>query len=349
MKIQVNLKKAFLFLSLFSYMTSLLSLNKNTFLWAKEAKLQKTSLNLFLNEEAQLKLLHKKSGEKVTFKSDSPSICEVSSSGRLLGVSPGKTSISVTLISKKGKRKKKLKAKVTVGNIILASTQKNLERGLKNPNGNILLLKPKKETSFRIPKGRFHYSLQVDMGKSQKDFHLKTDKDSFLREIQVKYANKVSFGLEGELSSLSLMSGDSTVSITTFGKKSLLSQVLVQAKSYLSLHANSTKATKHTTKIYLSKQSNLSISGKSPSLIEVYAWKDASDSRITSDRTLHYYSGVPSVLELKKGAESSLIRTLDYKVPITVRNYTSSVIEVNTPSLLKTISVGEEKTVSGKR
>lgn len=347
MKLYFHPQKISLFLLVF--LSLVFSFKEQTALAAKEISLQKTSINLFLNEEKSLKVLGKNAGDKITFQSTSPSICRVSKSGRLLALSPGDTSILVKVISKKGKVKKNLKATVKVKDIILASTQENLERGLKNPLGTTVLLKPKKETSFFLPKGNFPYSLQIDMGKSQKEFLLKTDKNSYLKEIQVKNVKKASFFLKGEISSLSSLSSGSSISVTTSGKKALLSQIHILSSGNFFLQADGANRSNKITKVYLSKRAELSISGKPQSALEVYSFQDASDSKISSNKKFHYYASVPSLLELKKGAEGSLIRTLDYKVSVTVKNGTSSMVEVQTPSLLKAIPAGEEKTVNGKK
>lgn len=324
-----------------------LSLAERGKAFSETFRLSETSFTLHMNEGKQLKVRGKKVG-KLQFVSKNKKICTVSSKGKILAISPGETEIQVHIFGKNGRKLAKRKAFVKVDTTFLAFSNKDLTKAHLGNKTETVLLKPKKDKKFTLPAKKLGYSLQIDGRESKEELFIYLPNKAELREVSFLDGKKIHFKIEGKLPHLNLRSKNAKVKLTLNGKNAILSNLFVEETSILSLNFNSKAKNEAGTKIYVSKKSNLTLNGKNKSPVSVFVWKEGEESETTANMPIQYFSHVPSILVINKGAETGSITTLDYKVSVTVDNKTDRELKINTPSVIKTLPGKTRKTVHGK-
>lgn len=317
-------------------------------LLAKAPTLTRTEYQLSMNQTSLLKIKDLPKGSKLQFSSKNHEVCSISSKGIMKAHLPGNSEIEVKILTKKGRFITKLTASVLVSTTFLARTQGDLNRAHLSKRAEFVLLKPKKESHFSLPKGRLGYSLSIDMGDSKKKLELEIKKETSIREIILLNAEKAKFQVKASLPSLILRGSKADVSVILADKKGEITSLFAEALGKLSLSFRSKAKNKIGTKVYLSAKNMVKLTGEPLSPLSVFVWKDAAESEVISSVPLHYVVDVPSVLTIQKNTKNVIISTLNYKVPVTVRNESDDEIVVNTPSFVKNVPAKTRKTITGK-
>lgn len=314
----------------------------------KSLTLNKEEFFLLMNQSSSLNVKKLPKGNKVQFTSSDDKLCNISPKGKLKALLPGNCEIIAEVLNKKGKKIASLKAKVHISTSYLATNQKDLNKAHLSKKAESVILKPEKETRFKLPKGKHGYALLIDMDKSKKPLELQIGKDSSIREMILEKAKKASFQIENKLPSFIIRAEQAEVFAELSGKKGQVDSLSMDTEGSLSLSLLGKAKDKNGSKIYLSAKSKVKLAGKPLSPIFLFVKKEAEESEITTSVPLNFLSVARSTLIVEKNAKNVNITTLDYKTPVTVDNKTEKELSVTTPSLPKIVPANTLKTITGK-
>lgn len=324
------------------------SLFLKTEAFGKSPFLEVNELSLFMNEGHTLKIKGLPRGSKLKFSPKDKTVCTVSKKGRIKALLPGETEVKIKVLTKGEEKTADLKLMVKVSSTFLARSQKDLEKAHLSKKVERVLLKPKKNGSFRLPKGRLGYSLLLLPEKEDGKLNLSVEKGSFLREIELLGGKKVKLTIKEFLPSLILGKKSSDISLITSEKNGLITSLQLKEELNLKADFRSGAKDKNGTKLYLSKKGSFDLKGRASHPLSVYVFEEAAESEIKSELPIQLFTSAPSLFTVLKNAKKSTITTLNYKVPVTVDNKTSSELSINTPSLIKTVPAMTRKTITGK-
>ena len=305
---------------------------------AAKPKLNKSSINLHIEQGYSLKIKGLDKKLTVKWSAGNKKIATVSLKGVVKGNSSGKTVVYAKIYNK-NKLKYTLKANVKVDNKGYATTQALLVALLKNKKVNDIIVQGK--AKFTIPKGNFGKNLEsVGDGLS-----LKVSEGSSLNSVIITGSKAVKIDVAGQLSYLYARKDNAKISLKSSGKKAVVHTVFLENPAKLDFVSDSKK---EPCNIYVLAKSDIKISGKNKKKDVVAINDSAEETNITADKSITIFADARTTLVVNSGAKDSKITTLDYKTPITVTNNTGTNLLVSTPSGKKTVEAGKTHTVTGK-
>ena len=329
----------FIFIAVFS----ILSFNKA---YSADMGLNKTSLSLHTGENYILKVKNLSKTHSTIWSVKNKKTASVSNKGKVTGLSEGNTEVYVKIYDKNKRLKATLTATVSVDSLTLkyASTGKELKKALSTKNADIVVLNPAKDTSFSIPDGNFNVALHVI---SKNKININIESGTFVKTAVIGRAGKqTTFNIKGTLAELYVNAKGSETVVQTHGKSGELTSLYLNAPSSLSFTANGEGGD---TAVYATAKSDISVKGNTSKNVTLSLWKDAADSVITAFKKIILYADTSLSVILKENAGVSEITTLNYTVPVEIKNNTDKTVEITTPSGIKTVEAGKVGTVSGKK
>ena len=329
-------------------------------------KLNKTSVTLKKGKKVKLKVKNLSKNAKVKWASSDKSIVSVNM-GDVKAKKAGKAKVTA-IITEKGKMTLKLSCIINVKGVtnkkeaagkkltsMVAFTQTELDKALKNSSLKSLKIKSDVETSFVIPEGNYEkVKLQVETpnadvvnsGKFASILINEIKNDTWYEkangnkiEIKAKGARlviaseavidsvvvsegseKVKVEVEGKLANL-LVAAETKLDVTVKGKLEALD---LANKSEVNLTSEGTVK-----KISVQAESKLGIKGKQGK-IELEVKKEAKGSSVTTEIPVDLRTSAELSVTLGKGAEGSKVEVLEKGVEVKLENNTSEKMEVKT-------------------
>ena len=305
---------------------------------AATPKLNKTSINLYIEQGYKLKIkgLNKNLTAKWSVKN--VKIASISNNGTVKGLAAGKT-IGYAKIYSKNKLKYTLKVNIIVDNKGYATNQAEFSRLLKNTKVNDIIVNGK--NNFTVINSSFGKNIEA-IGK---ELSLTINDGSSLNSIALSNAQNAKIEVLGQLSYLYAKKDDSKISLKSSGKNSIVNAIHLEKPASLDFKSDSSEA--HCD-IFVLAKSDIKISGNNNKADKISIDANAEETEITADKNIELFTDARTVLIVNAGAKDTKITTLNYKIPITITNNTDKDILVTTPSVEKKVEPSSTHTVTGK-
>ena len=305
---------------------------------AAKPSLNTTSLKLHIEQGYSLKIKGLDKKLTVKWSVGNKKIATVSVKGLVKGMASGNTVVYAKIFNKK-KLKYSLKTNVLVDEKGYAVTQASFTRLLKNKKVSDIIVSGK--TKFTVPKGVYGKNLEC-LGNS---LSLKISDDSSLNIVNLSETKTAKIETLGQLSMLYAKKDNSKINLKSTGENALIHTIFLESPTTLNFVSDNSK---EPCNIYVFKKSDIKISGENKNKDIIAINDTAEETKITASKNIELFVDARTTLVVNAGAKDSNITTLNYKTPIAVTNNTDSSLTITTPSVKKTVSAGETRTVTGK-